>query len=554
MRGGPNDHDRLEAIAVTECSSDCCKPDREVPNQPTSNHVLMATKRVHGTQARYVQSTWFTQHPWLTLCETRKKLFCFYCSAAETRKLMTFSTKAEDAFSKLGFFNWKKASQRFIKHESSQAHAEARMKVQSRADVGSLLSQAHKKEQEMRAQMLLKQLTSLKYLLRQGLAIRGHDDKEGNLMQLLKLRSKDDPQLLTWLSDGKYLSPSIINEQIKLMGDYVLRGLLTDIRRALWYTLIADEATDVKHTEQMSVVIRWVDEVYEINEEPIGLVQVPKTDAETLTNALKDVLIRCILPLSQCRGQAYDGASAMSGHLSGVATRIKNEHPAALHVHCLAHCLNLCLQDAARVCPHGRDSLELIIGLVKLIKFSPKRSSLFQTLKSHMSPDTSDLRPLCPTRWTVRTGAIAAVLSNYSTLCTVLEEVNNTGTDEYAMKAGGFLRMMEKFSTLFGLKLCYMVFSSTEQLSRTLQGKDTTIQEAKGAALLAESHLKRQRTDDVFNTFHEAIEKEAQDLTEEPVLPRRRKVPRRTSEEEKVIIMIHRKITLDSNTLRCNMQ
>lgn len=209
----------------------------------------------------------------------------------------------------------------------------------------------------------------------------------------------------------------------------------------------------------------------------------------------------------------------------------KREQPAALHVHCLAHCLNLCLQDAARICPHVRDALELIMELVKLIKFSPKRSSLFETLKSQMTPETNGLRPLCPTRWTVRTGAIEAVLSNYSTLCTVLEEVNKTGYDEYAMKAGGFLRMMEKFTTFFGLKLCLMVFSSTEQLSCTLQGKDTTIQEAKGAAMLAEAHLRRQRNDDAFDKFYEWVVTEAKELTEEAVLPRRRSVPRRTVEE-----------------------
>ena len=136
---------------------------------------------------------------------------------------MTFSNKAEDAFSKLGFWNWKKASQRFIKHESSHAHSEAYLKVTSRANV-SMLSEAHKKEQETRVQMLLKQLSSLKYLLR-GLAIRGRDDKEGNFIQLLKLRGEDDSQLQTWISDGKYLSP-VINEQIKLMADNMLRGLL----------------------------------------------------------------------------------------------------------------------------------------------------------------------------------------------------------------------------------------------------------------------------------------------------------------------------------------
>ena len=70
----------------------------------------------------------------------------------------------------------------------------------------------------------------------------------------------------------------------------------------------------------MCVAIRWVDKNYEIYEDPIGLVQVTKTDAGTLTSALKDVLIRCVLPINQCRGQAYDGAANMAGHLNGCST------------------------------------------------------------------------------------------------------------------------------------------------------------------------------------------------------------------------------------------
>ena len=67
--------------------------------------------------------------------------------------------------------------------------------------------------------------------------------------------------------------------------------------------------------------IRWVGDAYEINEDFVGLVHVPRTTADTLTAAIKDVLIRCSLPLAQCRGQGYDGASNMMGHLHGVATQ-----------------------------------------------------------------------------------------------------------------------------------------------------------------------------------------------------------------------------------------
>lgn len=77
----------------------------------------------------------------------------------------------------------------------------------------------------------------------------------------------------------------------------------------------------------------------------------------------------------------------MSGHLRGVAANIKSEQPAALHVHCLAHCLNLCLQDAARSCTLVRDALQLVMEIVQFIKFSPKWSNLFESLK-HKCPQT----------------------------------------------------------------------------------------------------------------------------------------------------------------------
>ena len=63
------------------------------------------------------------------------------------------------------------------------------------------------------------------------------------------------------------------------------------------------------------LTIRWVNNDYEIPEHPIGLIEVPKTYAATLTSALKDVLVHCVIPVSSCRGEAYDGAANMSGRL-----------------------------------------------------------------------------------------------------------------------------------------------------------------------------------------------------------------------------------------------
>ena len=46
-----------------------------------------------------------------------------------------------------------------------------------------------------------------------------------------------------------------------------------------------------------------------------------------------------------------------------------------------------------------------------------------------------------------------------------LDEVHQTTHDEYGSKAAGLLSAMEKFSTLFGLKLGYLLFGASETLS-----------------------------------------------------------------------------------------
>ena len=116
---------------------------------------------------------------------------------------------------------------------------------------------------------------------------------------------------------------------------------------------------------------------YTILEEPIGLVQLPDTFANTLVTAIKDVLRRCNLPLALCRGQAYNGAANMQGVRNGVATQIQAKVPSAISLHYLAHCLQLVLQEAGRKCGSLREALELVREIVKLIKLSPKRSALF---------------------------------------------------------------------------------------------------------------------------------------------------------------------------------
>lgn len=84
----------------------------------------------------------------------------------------------------------------------------------------------------------------------------------------------------------------------------------------------------------------------QVEEDFVGFYETASTTAEVLVNVIKDVLLRCDLKLSHCRGQTYDGAAAMSGVRTGVATRIQAEEKRAINTRCLAHSLNLAVQDA----------------------------------------------------------------------------------------------------------------------------------------------------------------------------------------------------------------
>ena len=255
---------------------------------------------------------------------------------------------------------------------------------------------------------------------------------------------------------------------------------------------MGDEASDIANREQLNISIRWVNKSYEISEDPVGLFCLTNTTADAICDAIKVILIRCSLPLSLCRGQAYDGASNMQGCRKGVATQIKRESSSALSLHCFAHNLNLCLQDVGKQLVFLRDALEVVREIAKLIKFSPKRASLFSQVLAQpdntgAQPDNTGviIKPLCLTRWTARHVAIEAVLKDYKILLETLEKINQTTHDEYGMKADGILETLLKFQTLFGLQLAYILFGASELLSRGLQAKDLSLQEALSAVNLA---------------------------------------------------------------------
>jgi len=76
-------------------------------------------------------------------------------------------------------------------------------------------------------------------------------------------------------------------------------------------------------------------------------------------------------------GKGFDGASTMSGHVSGVQARISEKFPRAKYfTHCSSHCLNLVVVHCCKV-PMIRNFMDSFQRLSFFIRGSAKRKNVF---------------------------------------------------------------------------------------------------------------------------------------------------------------------------------
>ena len=152
--------------------------------------------------------------------------------------------------------------------------------------------------------------------------------------------------LATASRNATYTSSVIQNQVIDVFADQVRQKIIGNVQVAKWFSVIADEVTDVSNKEQLSLVLRYVEpDTLLVREDIVGFFE---CDTGISGRALADKITSCVraygLDLSNLRGQAYDGAGNMAGSVNGTAALIASDYPLAIYLHCTSHCLNLAAQ------------------------------------------------------------------------------------------------------------------------------------------------------------------------------------------------------------------
>jgi hypothetical protein len=171
-----------------------------------------------------------------------------------------------------------------------------------------------------------------KYLLRQGLASRGHDESQNslNFEEVAKVVLKNAPK------NCQLTAPQIQKEIASCCAKETTKLLIEDLGGE-YFAILADESSDVYQNEQLALCLRYVDKKGSVVERFLGVVHVEDTTSLTLKTTIEKLLMEHSLSLSMVRGQGYDGASNMKGHANGLRKLIMDDCPSAYYVHCFAH-------------------------------------------------------------------------------------------------------------------------------------------------------------------------------------------------------------------------
>ncbi|XP_026819103.1 zinc finger MYM-type protein 1-like [Rhopalosiphum maidis] len=123
---------------------------------------------------------------------------------------------------------------------------------------------------------------------KQGIPFRGHDESKqssnrGNYIELLNMFCDDNVKLKLESRYGHYTSPGYQNYCIKIIA-FITRSNI--IKQISAFSILVDEIKDTSKKVQLSFVIRFGDNVFNVFEKCLGCYLMVKCNASTLSQEI----------------------------------------------------------------------------------------------------------------------------------------------------------------------------------------------------------------------------------------------------------------------------
>lgn len=364
---------------------------------------------------RHLQNGERVPREWVIYSPSTGEIYCFACKL--------FSSH-HGAFI-VGFSDWKHP-ERITEHEISGEHKKCMLSLTCRSKhlgtVDASLGRQIAAEGQYWKDVLRRVVAVIKFLSERGLPFRGDNEHlgsshNGNYLGILELLAQFDPFLMDHFQkygqkgrgSTSYLSSTICEEFISLMGEKTKQAIATELQRAKYFSVIVDSTPDLSHVDQLTFVFRFVSEAGKVAERFIGFEPIHSHTGSSLADCVIKMVSDLGLDLSNCRGQAYDNASNMSGKYNGLQAQLKKNNPLIHYIPCAAHSLNLvgvnCVENC---CREASQFFDLIQALYAFCSASTHRWN-----KVFTGNITLTLKSLSSTRWSCRGDSTRALRENY---------------------------------------------------------------------------------------------------------------------------------------------
>lgn len=423
------------------------------------------SQRSKLSDVRKYNKKWEQQFPWLEYDEHIQGVFCREC-----KKYGNSSQRTGGAWITKPFTNWKKAVEKMRAHSKSDVHiqsCEASLLAERATRQGTIIQQL----QHVADQDRLKNRRAIKalircthFLARQHIAHTTNFDK---LVDLIVACGGQDIKIFleTAARNASYTSKNAVIDFVNAIGTWVEESLLKRVCEAQFYTIMADECTDVTTIEELSIFCRWTEDGIPV-EHFIEIVPMKRADAESIHSALVECLREKGMPLNKIIGMGFDGAATFSGSKTGVQTRLRKQSPHAIFVHCHCHQLQLACVQAANATTGIKHVYVTLTALWKFFHFSPKRAqSLKEVQKVLDLPELKIVKP-SDTRWLAHERCVKAVKASYTAIVTSLEHIYQESHEPESL---GLKKALCKKSTISAIYLLDYVLPQLAKLSKALQ-------------------------------------------------------------------------------------
>ena len=535
-----------EKIAYVESSCD----------EETLKNLPFVTKFVAGKEKKvYFQAGWLNKYKWLTYSSSVQGGLCKTCMLfpqSDVRCYDTFVSKPFTNFKKVG---GKDCS--FLRHEQSAYHKNACIEYQTlKASLTFPETTVQYKINSQNKDMYDKNLRLLRMIVesvilcgKQNIPLRGHRDdststasNKGNFWAILNLLASHDKELADHLKNAPknatYTSKTIQNEIIDIIGSHIRNQILEGMKGKGIYSIIADEVTDtVSNQEVLALCVRFLDESQNepyIREEFFDFLHLKRTTGKAIANKIVEVLTENNIPVDKMRGQAYDGAAAMSSEKVGCQAQIKSINPLALYTHCNSHVLNLSIAHACKI-PLVRNMIDGVNATFVFFDVSPKRQRFFEHVLQHhgLESKRKKLLGLCKTRWVERHTCYDVFYSMYTAVVECLRSIVNPAIDENTqdewswdaqtkITAQGLLATMMSYQFLVTFICVRAILQTVKPLASKLQKHDLDVYEARTLITGRVERVKEMRegVDAEFETWYQDCKTIADELEIEEKVPR----------------------------------